>query len=978
MKKNLKKMLSFIFAIILVLGIVPIAEFNAEAYVSNNDFDFEVRDGQAVVTAYTGEGTDVIIPDTFAGFPVTAIESFAFSQKKEIKNVVIPEGIEYIYHSAFENCSSLTSVSLPQSLKAIYLYAFAGCSLLKSIAIPSGVEYIGKDVFMDSGISENKSNLENGVLYIGDVLVSADFSLKGKYSIKNGTRLVASSAFDHCFDLTEVIIPDSVRFINNEAFNCCSSLKKVTLSKNIEKISKNTFYDCIALSSINIPDSVAAIEDYAFSDCSSLKSAVIPEGVKSIGKCAFADCSNLSSISLPDSLENISEIAFYHSKYYNTRTNWNNNVLYIGNCLIEANANLKGDYSIKSGTKLVAVGAFSDCDKLTSLSIPASVKIYHCSAFNLKKINVDNGNPFYSSDSNGVLYNKDKTVLIEYPFGKEEKSYKVSDGVKKIGDFVFSRNDNLTEVILPDSVEELGESAFYQCLSLNEIKLPKNLKKIGSSCFDNCYSIKEIVLPDSVRKIGESAFEYCYALESINIPHGVEDIAANTFNECDSLKQIIIPDSVKYLEEEAFKYCTELNKVTLGSGLRHIGSRAFDSCISLKEINIPESVISIQSMAFDDSFRLKEIIINNPDCHICQDEFTLPANTVIFGNKNSTAQSYAESYKRQFKEICPTNHKNTTEFSAQSATCAECGYTAGVFCSDCGEWISGHEKVFVDHTDKNNDKKCDVCGKWVNDIDVDKTVTVEFEEEEMKNFRFTPESSGVYLFSGETLGVTLAYLYDENMNFIMSSEYSYSGFTLPCQLEAGKTYYIGIKAVYTWYVSDIDITLNYYGEFENVYTDSSSKITVAYPDDAFDETVEFNIEKDDSGYDYLPEKYGRHEGWKITATQNGAECLPDGFVIIKIPVPENFDKKTLTAYFINTVSEYSGTEISEVKDGYIVIYTSDLGLFQIVDDSTGSSNCTCGCHGVLFAKLVFRIKLFFWKIFRIEKHRICDCGEYHW
>ena len=97
--------------------------------------------------------------------------------------------------------------------------------------------------------------------------------------------------------------------------------------------------------------------DYEFSDGSpfynsNIKSVVIEDGVTTIGDLAFYSCYSLTSVTIPDGVTSIGSSAFYNTAYYNNSSNWENNVLYIGNYLIDAREYLSGSYTIKDGTKL--------------------------------------------------------------------------------------------------------------------------------------------------------------------------------------------------------------------------------------------------------------------------------------------------------------------------------------------------------------------------------------------------------------------------------------------------------------------------------------------------------------------------------------------------------------------------------------------------------------------------------------------------
>lgn len=110
---------------------------------------------------------------------------------------------------------------------------------------------------------------------------------------------------DECFkfnEMIEVIIPDTVESIGNQAFILCPNLQKVIMGNNVKKLGENVFLGCTNLKEVVLSKSLSEISDAAFSDCSSLEKIIIPSGVKKIGKIAFAGCKNLKEIHIPSSV----------------------------------------------------------------------------------------------------------------------------------------------------------------------------------------------------------------------------------------------------------------------------------------------------------------------------------------------------------------------------------------------------------------------------------------------------------------------------------------------------------------------------------------------------------------------------------------------------------------------------------------------------------------------------------------------------
>lgn len=306
---------------------------------------------------------------------------------------------------------------------------------------------------------------------------------------------------------------------------------------------------------------VRGIDDFVFFFCSGITSVIIPDTVTDIGRNVFFGCTALADITIPDSVVNIGYEAFENTAYYNNVANWDNNVLYIGKHIVSAkrgNEALSGDYTVKNGTKTIAYGAFTRCFGLTGVSIPESVinigetAFAHCTA--LKRINVDVNNKNYASDKYGVLYNKDKTQLIQFPAGSELTSFTVPDGVSEICGYSFVVSKDLKEISFPDSVTDIGYSAFEECTSLTASVLPEGLNVIGSRAFANCTALTEVTLPESLASVGNEAFIGCIWLKNVKIAAGVTEIGDYAFGYDSSYEMIhgFKVFCVKYTEGERY------------------------------------------------------------------------------------------------------------------------------------------------------------------------------------------------------------------------------------------------------------------------------------------------------------------------------------------------------------------------------------------------------------------------------------------
>lgn len=507
-------------------------------------------DEDGVLTAYQGDGGDVVIPDE-----VLAIGTGAFQNCTAMTSVTIPETVTRIDKNAFDGCTGLTSVTLPDAVVSIPDYAFNGCTGLTSIVFSDSLTDIGNYAFNGctslAGIA-----FPAALTSIGNRAFYGCTGLQGELKLPDGLLTIGTYAFYQCKNLTgDLVIPNSVTSMGTYAFAECKGFDgTLTLSESLTSIPAYAFNYCSGITGeIRIPDGVTQINNNAFSRMSKITSVTIGAKVEIVGTKSntissygvFYNCPELKTITfncetvptfygnpvgMNTGLETVYVPVEHHTAYVESLKSYlpaGARVIGIGatsDFLIEdgvlvAYYGLGGDVTIPEGVTAIGTSAFQNCTELTSVTFPASLTT--------------------------------------------------------VGDYAFAGCSGLGgKLVIPDSVETIGSYAFSGGTALTGLDLGNGVEDIQSYAFSGCTGMTgDLVIPDSVTALGEYAFENCSGFDgTLKLSGSLTAIQTGTFCGMSGISgELVIPDSVETIGMKAFQNMSAVTSVVFGAKVAQIG-----------------------------------------------------------------------------------------------------------------------------------------------------------------------------------------------------------------------------------------------------------------------------------------------------------------------------------------------------------------------------------------------------------------------
>ena len=566
---------------------------------------------------------------------------------------VLHEDVVTINSKVFMNASMLTKVTIGAKVTKIGDSAFGNCTSLKTVVFASSDE-----------VADGHSMTIEDSAFVG-------CSSLTEFVIPDYVTKLGSGAFKECTSLTTIIVPGNVKTLGDEVFASCSSLQNAIFEEGVEEIGKKVFADCKQLLEVSFPATLTsiAIDDDAplsntFLDSNNVSKVNIAEGNEKYASidgvvygytlkegsqqsaltdllyCPVGASGKDGVVDIPNTVEYISAGAFKNNKNI-TEIKFSQGIL--GDLEIGADAfsgcQKLATITLPAGLKTMKTGLFNNCTSLVTLTIPNTVSRMEVNIFigctNLANIIFEEGNesnplvldegsadivatsgqPCY--DVKGVFFGANALDTLELP-----------NRVSTISKYAFSYGGAPKTLIIPSSVTKIDEHAFYSLASytdkggstvslsrrLETVKLVENsvskLASIGKYAFYRCINLSNFEFPDSLTEIGEYVFT-SNSLKTVSFGDDsmLKSIGDSAFTSSSQLTTLKLPASLETIGNSAFSSLKTLTTVSFEpyGNLKSIGEHAFKGCSSLTSISIPASVETIERWAFGECSSIKTV-----------------------------------------------------------------------------------------------------------------------------------------------------------------------------------------------------------------------------------------------------------------------------------------------------------------------------------------------------------------------------------
>ena len=516
-----------------------------------------------------GEVKDLVVPDG-----VETLRWGVFHDCEGLRTVTIPKSVKTIGGSAFDYCENLTTVNIEGNGTSIGFYAFDHCSNLTTLNISGSIASFGEYAFQ---YCNNLNKVD-----ITDLAAWCKTGFNGAYS---NPLDYAHQLWVNGTKITDLVIPNGVTAIKGGVFSHLTGLKSVSIPSSVTSIGDASFQYCSNLESVSIPNSVTSIGANAFLNCTSLTQATLSNGIKTIGGSAFSGCSGLTSLAMPNSITSIGTYAFKNCTSL-TDVELSNGLTAIPNYAFTGCKALTS-VVIPEGVTSVGDYAFQNCSAMTSVDIPSTV------------------NWLGSYDFDGC------TALTEVGITDLAAWCKMRFGAEKASPFFYAKTMKLngepvTDLVFPEGISTIGAYAFAEYKGLKSVMISNDVTSIAEGAFQGCTGLKDVTIGSSITSVGQYAFRNCTGMQNLTIGNSVNSIGSEAFYNCGDLRSIVVvKGNSKYDSRDNCNALIETvtNKLLLGcrntvipEGIKTIARYAFWNCNGLDYLNIPSSVTSFSGV----------------------------------------------------------------------------------------------------------------------------------------------------------------------------------------------------------------------------------------------------------------------------------------------------------------------------------------------------------------------------------------------
>ena len=223
---------------------------------------------------------------------------------KNIQRIAITEDSTSRFTNAvFDGCDNLRQLTIPPNMVSMSAATLKSCPVLESIELPYlPIGTSASTKFYFGNLFEFKSTALTAAEEEHYELAKDENYMNMAFKVPKTLERVKINKGNTIFTFTgmkmikEVVLPDDLQEIPEEAFINCSGLEGIDIPHGTQTIGQNAFANCVGLTSVTIPDTVTSIESGAFASCKNLVRIVIPSSVTSIGEYAFDECENLTLV----------------------------------------------------------------------------------------------------------------------------------------------------------------------------------------------------------------------------------------------------------------------------------------------------------------------------------------------------------------------------------------------------------------------------------------------------------------------------------------------------------------------------------------------------------------------------------------------------------------------------------------------------------------------------------------------------------